>query len=447
MPEKIKIHLSFMIGLICSLAVSQTAASTDLLTIIEHAEDNDVEYREIQYLTKASATQVPLAKSALFLPKIRLSASKRQVGQDITLNQAFGAGGKTNFTATSYRINLTQPVYHHDKIIDLFQSKKILKKAQLELVEAHQDLIYRATENYFNVLSSKDKLKFAHSELLSLQGQLERAKQRFDVGLIAITDVQEATAGYDRAFARKIQAQNEVQNAMESLRKVTGSYYEEIAPLGDSFQLKKATPDNIKEWADRAIVGNLKVALANTDVQIQKDEIKKVKAKYFPSIDIVGGHGMNKQGGRFGSSEIDQTDIGLELSVPIFLGGEVIFNSKKEKQKYKAALSKLESLQRSAIKDARESFLGIETQMSLVGAFGRSVISAETSLESIKAGFQVGTRTTIDIVDAESVLSQARRDLQLAKYNYILSSFKLKRAVGSLNSEDVGNINNWLVIN
>ena len=439
-----KTWLIYLAFCICSFSNNSSANAVNIAQILNIAEERDPRYGKAQNEAKSVASLVPQARSKLFLPHLGILGSKKQIGQDIQLNEAFGAGGKTNYVSTQYRINLTQPIYHHDRIINLSQAKKRFKKAQLSVIAAHQELIFRVAEKYFNLLSASDELFFAQSEAASLEGQFGRAQQRFDVGLIAITDVQEAEAGYDRAKAQEIKAINLIENAVGSLREITGKYYRNISPLGSKLPLATPDPLDIDQWTDKAIDGNLELKQARIETEIQKKEVSKVRSKYLPTVDIVGGHSFNKQGGRFGSSEIDSTDIGLELSMPLFLGGEVFFKSREEKFKYVASLNELERVQRKVEKEVRDAYLGVMNQVSLVNAYDKAVTSARSSLESTRAGFKVGNRTTIDIVDAESILSQAKRDYSKAKYEYIIETLKLKQVTGSLGMADINYVNGWL---
>ncbi len=429
---------------IYSISSYSSAYALDMLQIFNIAEKRDPRYSKAQNEAKSIASLVPQARASLFLPHLGISGSKKQTGQDIQLNEAFGAGGKTNFVSTQYRINLTQPIYHHDRIINLSQAKKRFKRAQLSVIAAHQELIFRVAEKYFNLLSASDELYFAQSETASLEGQLGRAQQRFDVGLIAITDVQEAEAGFDRARAQEIRAINRIENAVGSLREITGEYYRTISPLGSNLPLVTPDPPDIDRWTDRAIDGNLELKQARIETEIQKKEISKARSRYLPTVDIVGGHSFSEQGGRFGSSETDSTEIGVEVSMPLFLGGEVFFKSREEKFRYVASLNELERVQRKVEKEVRDAYLGVMNQVSLVNAYGKAVTSARSSLESTRAGFKVGNRTTIDIVDAESILSQAKRDYSKAKYEYIIETLKLKQVTGSLGMTDINYVNGWL---
>ena len=190
---------------------------------------------------------------------------------------------------------------------------------------------------------------------------------------------------------------------MGSLREITGEYHRNISSLGSDLPLVTPEPPDIERWTDKALDGNLELKQARIETEVQKKEISKARSRYLPTIDIVGGHSFNKQGGRFGSSETDSTDIGLEVSMPLFLGGEVFFKSREEKFKYVASLNEIERIQRKVEKDVRDAYLGVINQVSLVNAYGKAVTSARSSLESTRAGFKVGNRTTIDIVDAESI--------------------------------------------
>ena len=439
------IWLIYLAVCIFSLLNNSSAYSVDIVQILNIAEERDPRYTKVQNQAKSVASMVPHARAKLFLPHLGISGSKKQIGQDIQLNEAFGAGGKTNYVSTQYRINLTQPIYHHDRIINLSQAKKRFKKAQLSVIAAHQELIFRVARKYFDLLSASDELHFAQSESASLNGQFGRAQQRFEVGLIAITDVQEAEAGYDRARAQEIKAANQIENALGSLREITGEYYRAIAPLGSKLPLVTPEPPDIDLWTEKAIDGNLDLKQARIEAEIQKKEILKVRSKYLPTVDIVGAHSFSKQGGRFGSSEIDSTDIGVELSVPLFLGGEVFFKSREEKFKYVASLNEVERIQRKVEKEVRDAYLGVMNQVSLVNAYEKAMTSARSSLESTRAGFKVGNRTTIDIVDAESILSQAKRDYSKAKYEYIIETLKLKQVTGSLGMTDLAYVNGWLL--
>ena len=433
-----------LVGFTLAFAGSICDARNDLLSILEIAEQMDPEYREAQAQALSVAENVPQAKAALFLPTLSFSTGTARVRQDIENASTFGTGGRISFATENYRIDLSQPIYHHDRFIALKQADKRLQQAQLEVLAARQELMIRVSERYFDVLAARDNLDFAQAEKESLLRQLEQAQQRFDVGLIAITDVQEAQAGYDRALASEISALNQVENTNEALREVTESYHIDLAPLGDTLPLVVPEPIDIEAWTQTALTKNLELTAAELASQIARDEIQMQHAQHFPTLDVTGGHGWNKQGGRFGSTSVTQGDIGIELNLPIFEGGRTVSRTRQAEHDHRVALERLEQTHRAVYRQTREAYLGVVSQISSVKALRQAVISSETALESTRAGFEVGTRTAIDVVAAERGLSQARRDYARSRYDYILETLRLKQAAGSLRPEDIAIANSWL---
>lgn len=424
---------------------SASATAVDLLAVLEQAEVTDPQYREAQANALAAAEGIPQARAALWLPTLRFNGGTTRVKQDITLEDAFGAGGKTAFTTRQFLLTLNQPVYNYARYVELGQADKRLQQAQYELDFARQALIVRVAERYFDVLAAQDNLDFATAEKQSLEGQLEQAQQRFEVGLIAITDVQEAQAGYDRALASEIVATNELDNAREALRETTEVYYDELSTLGESIKLTPPDPAAIEQWTETALAQNLEIAAAQTESDIAYEEIRLQNAGHMPTVDIIGNHGYNKQGGRFGSSEVTQSDIGIELNVPIYEGGRVVSRTREARHRYTAAVERLEQARRAVFRETRQAYLGVIAQISTVKALRQAVISSKTAVDSTRAGFEVGTRTAVDVVDAERGLFQARRDFSRARYNYILDILRLKHAAGTLVEEDLAIANSWLV--
>ena len=421
-----------------------THAQSDLSTILELAEQTDPLYREAQANALSVAEGIPQARAELFFPSISFSTGLAKVDQDIELSQGVGAGGAIDFTTRNFRVDVTQPIYHWDRFVALQQADKRLQQSQLELLAARQDLMIRVSERYFDVLAAADNLAFARAEKQSLHSQLEQAKQRFEVGIIAITDVQEAQAGFDRATAAEIRASNDVENANEALREVTETYHTDLAPLGDGMPLVVPEPTDIEAWTEAAVGNNLSLGAAQLATDIAHQEIRRQNSQHMPTIDIVGGHGYNEQGGRFGGSSSTQSDIGVQLNVLLFEGGRVVSQTRQATHDHAAALERLQQTRRSIYRQSREAYLGVVAQISSVKALKQAVISSETALESTRAGFEVGTRTAIDVVAAERGLSEAKRNYARARYDYILETLRLKQAAGSLQPEDIAIANSWL---
>lgn len=433
-----------LLGALSACLTMPAAARTDLLGALEAAEESDPLYREAQASALATAEGIPQAKAALWLPNLSFTGSITGIDQSFS---GFSLGGSNNasFVGKDYRINLQQPVYHHDRYVALRQADKRLEQAQYEVLAARQDLMLRVAERYFNQLAAHDSLEFAKAESESLRSQLDQARQRFEVGLIAITDVQEAQAGFDRAQAAQIGAENDIQNANEALREVTANYDLDLAPLGLDLPLVVPEPQDIERWTSTALEQNLSLTAARIAADIDHEEIRRQYAGHVPSLDIVGGHSFNKSGGRFGDASVRQNEIGIQLTVPIYEGGQVVSRTRAAERQSEASLERLEQTRRAVHRETREAYLGVLTRISSVKALAQAVVSSQTALDSTRAGFEVGTRTAVDVVAAERLLYQSKRDYARARYDYIIQTLRLKKAAGSLAPQDLAAANAWLV--
>lgn len=428
-------------------ASSVPALAENLVDVFKLAEEKDPQYRSVQAAYRAVQEGKPQARALAFLPSIDVTASVGFNEQTITqaAGSQFGGTGTFRFQSHDYSLNLTQPIFHYDRYAALEQADQRIKQAEIDLSAELQDLSVRVAERYFDVLAAIDELEFALAEKKALERQLEQAKQRFEVGLIAVTDVQEAQAGYDRALADEIQASNQLDISREALREITGQYHQQVAALAQDVPLIKPEPVDVEKWTQKALEGNLRLASANTAAGIAQEEIKRQAAGHAPTLDLVGSHGMSSTGGRFGDVEIEQNQVALQLNVPIYQGGLVNSRTREAEHRHTEALEKLEQQRRAAHRDTRDSFLNVISGISRVTALKQAVVSNETAVQATTAGFEVGTRTAVDVVTSERNLFAARRDLARARYDYVLHTLRLKRAVGSLSVQDLVKVNEWLM--
>ncbi len=424
------------------------APAADLLSLFQLAEQRDPVLKGAQAGLRATLEAFPQARAGL-LPSVGITANVARNFQQVTEVtapagvDAFGSGDFT-FTSGGYSLNVTQPLYHRDRFIRLKQADSRIRQAQHEIDAVYQELIVRLAERYFALLGAADNLAFAGAELTALRRQLEETRQRFEVGLIAITDVEEAQAGYDLSLAQEIEAQNLLDDAREALHEVIGEEPGAIAKLREQIPLLSPEPADIAAWADRALVQNLRVAAASAAVDTAREEIDRQAAGHFPTLDLVGSHGFDTTGGRFGNVEIDGTAIGLELAVPIFSGGAVVSQTREAAERHQQAIEQMEQARRESYRRTRVAFLGVMAGISRIKALKQAVQSSEVSVSSTQAGLEVGTRTAVDVVVTERALFGARRDYARARYNYLLDTLRLKFAAGTLTSGDLAAVNGFL---
>ena len=427
-----------------SLLLSMNSFGVDLTHVYKLAESNDQEYLQALATHRVVLESRPQALSQL-LPSINLSADTTRNDQDISSGgAAVGSSGEVNFNSRGYRLSVTQPLFRRDRMIALDQADSEIKQAEVELIQAQQELIIRIAERYFDILANIDSLEFAQAEVKSLSRQLEQANQRFEVGLSAITDVHEAQAGYDLAVAQEIQALNAIDNAQEAMRELTGEYITEFDTLGEAMALVSPEPQAIESWTQLSLDQNLGIIASRHAAETARKEVKRQSAGHLPTLDLVAAETYDSSGGRFGSTKQHATSIGLELNIPIYSGGLVSSQTREAHENYNIAMYSLERARRSAQRSTREAYLGVISGISRVKALKQAVVSSETALEATEAGFEVGTRTAVDVVASQRTTSEARRNYSQSKYDYLIDTLSLKQAAGTLSTEDLKLINAWL---
>ncbi len=432
------------LALLIALLPAAPVGALDLLAVYELARASDPQYRQAEAANRATLEQRPQAISQL-LPSVRLRADSVSNKQEIGAGGFNLAGGnEVSFNSHGYSLRLNQPIFRWERWLDLKQADSRIAQADAELSVALQELMLRVAETYFNVLAAQDSLAFAQAEERSLSRRLDQARQRFEVGLTAITDVQEAQAGFDRAVAQAIAAENNVANAREAAREITGEYISAFAGLSAEPPLLRPEPADIEAWTGIALQQNLAVIAGRAAVETARQEVKRQGAGHLPTLDLLASRNYNKSGGRFGANKVHSTTVGVELNVPIFQGGLVSSRKRAAQQRLQEQLQGLEQARRRAQRSTREAYLGVISGISQVEALKQVVVSSETALQATLAGFEVGTRTAVDVVAAERVSSQARRDYARAKYDYLIDTLRLKRAAGTLSAADLQHVNQWL---
>ena len=412
----------------------------DVYTIAK-VKDTDIRQAEANYHATVQAR--PIARAAL-LPQISLSAETSDNTLE-TEGQTFGvAGADVDFNSHGYSLRLTQTLYNHQFYVQLRQAKNTVAKAQVELDNSKQDLILRVTELYFNVLAAEDDLKFATAEKDAINRQREQAENRFEVGLIPITDVKEAQSSYDRAVAREIDAQIALELAIDALAVVTGERINELKSLSQRMQLLRPDPDSVTDWIDTALNKNLMLLINEFDTKIAKQEIKRNQSRHLPTLDIVATYNDSDSGGLTGSRKTEDSRVGLELNFPIFEGGRTYYQTKESEYLYQAAIQTNEKIRRETTRDTRDAYHNVVAGVSRVNAFNKAVESAEVAADATQAGFEVGTRTSVDVLLALRTVFQAQRDYSRSRYDYLIDTLRLKRSAGTLSADDLLQIDGWL---
>ncbi len=430
-------------SIIIFLSVSSPVLyAQDLLEIYELALQHD------PVLKQSHASQLAIGESrnqsvANFLPNV--SATGINNFNRLNNNRpTYQGSGIQKYLDQSLSVNLTQPLFHWEHWIELSQADNQIAQAEADYQTELQKLMVKIADAYFNVLSAEDNLEFTRSEKQAIARQLEQAKQRYDIGLSDITEVREAQAAFDRATATEIEASNEVDNQKEALSEIIGEQDIELNNLGETLPLVRPEPDNITAWSDVAEVNNFSIISAFNQLEFSRKAIGLQRSGHLPQLDLVASFGKFDTSSQFGLQG-DTELVGVRLNVPLYEGGAVNSRTQQASYKYEQAKEFLTAAKRAVKRQVKDAYRGITTSISRVDALKTAVSSAEIAVQSTEAGFDVGVRTLVEVLDAQRDLYRAKRDYSRTRYDYLLNSIKLKQASSSLSQEDLEQINRLLI--
>lgn len=424
------------------------AQANDLQTIYEQARQTDPEYQAAVAAFQAERFAKPLAFSAL-LPQADAGARYTRQRQRVLENTGdFPRPAKTIFNSFGFSVQLIQPLFRMDAFLNLGTAELQVLRASLELQLAEQQLLLRAAQAYFVYLSAAARQRAAEAEQQAVALQLEQNQERFDVGLIPVTDVRETQARSDLAEANLILARQELANARDELRAITGQgVVGELPDLRADLPLVLPPADGLEPAAVAATTDNLTVQLARVDEQLAAREVKRLRSQHLPTLDLVGEYQLNDDtdsDSTFGGIRSDNSVIGLQLSLPLSTGGRITLQTRQALKREEQAAAITEQRRRQTDRDLRAAWRGVIAGARRVEALRLAVRSAETALEATEAGLEVGTRTTVDVLNAQRELFRARTDLAQARYDYVLQGLQLGFAGGKLVPDDLLRLNEQL---
>ena len=304
----------------------------------------------------------------------------------------------------------------------------------------------RTTSAYFDVLKAYDDVEFAVAEKAAIARQLEQTKQRFEVGLSAITDVHEAQAEYDLSVANEITLRNALESAYQGLRQITGQDHRTLNVLDTGrFAPAIPAPASATGWYKLAEESSLALARAKVQTDIAKEQIDLAETGHYPTLDLVAGTQYSDTDAQMTSTDATDASIGLQLNVPIYSGGGVSSAVKQAQHQYVAASEVLNETQRSVYRNTLDSFNTLSAATSAIRAYEQTVVSRQSALDATTAGFEVGTRTIVDVLDSTRALYDAKRNLSGARYAFVVAVFRLKLAAGTLTENDLVDVNKALM--
>ncbi|MFM7396474.1 MAG: TolC family outer membrane protein [Gammaproteobacteria bacterium] len=456
----------FLILAIGMLVAASAAPAEDLKAVYERALANDPQIREADALRRAARESRPQAWAAI-LPQISGSASRTKSdttstgqfpqeqrlpsGQTVVLN--FLSASVSEPETDRWSLDLRQSLISWDNWVLIKRASRQVAQAEADFQAAEQQLVLRVSEAYFNVLAAQDAVEAQTSALEAISRQLEQAEKRFEVGLIAITDVQEARAARDSAAAAVIAAKRQLASTEELLREITAEKYAKLAKPGDTMPLKSPDPADEALWVERSMEQNLALVSSRLAADIARDNVRAAFGGHLPELDLVASKSkvettspINFVSGNTGTRLADTEDESytLQVTMPIFSGGAAQSRVRQSEFQWRAARERLTRVSRQTERQARDAYLGVISEISRVNALRQALESNQTALKATEAGYEVGTRTAVDVLEARRSLAVAQTNYSRSRYDYILNVMRLRLASGTLDRGTLEEVNGWL---
>jgi len=431
--------------LIASLIwVANGAMAVDLVESLHAAKSFDATYLAAQQALRAGQEKTEQAR-ALLLPKVTLSGNTGYSWTDyaaVSPSSSYNKQGETY----GYGISASQPVYRADNRANADQLKLQAQLAENQYRMAEQDLILRLAKAYFDVQTAQEKMQVIAAQKEAITQQLALARKSFEVGTATITDTDEAQTRYDAVLSQEIAASNDLAIRQQVFSLLTALDPENLAPIGDRQPTTSPESATLSEWSAIAQTNNYSLMSQQLNLDIAKREIDKYRAEASPSLDLVAKYNDKWDPARTtGKDRTGSGSIELQLSIPLYTGGNRSSQLREAIAKEDAQRNNVEAMRRNVIQSTQSAFLGVKNGAAQIRALQQALISSKSLVDSTTLGQEVGVRTTIDVLNAQQQYYSTRYDLMVARYNYLYARLQLKAVAGDLAENDIQEINEWLI--
>ena len=419
----------------------------NLLDIYKMALENDAQIAAAEASMKATQEFANQNRSNL-LPTLILSANTQY---NKTKRDLYEGGERSDdFNSHGWGATLTQPIFNMDSWFSYDQAKSLGNQASAVFANAQQDLILRVAESYFNVLRAEDSLLTAKAQEKALKQQLDQARERYNVGLIAETDVLDARSAYDNARVDRIQAGNQVSVSYEDLRTIVNQDVARIAQLEKSMPVNPPTPNDPQEWANIALTNNLELKAVREGVTAAEAKVRASKSGFAPTLNAFASYSYNATNSDVArasdtfTGDGKDTVFGLQFELPIISGGATSSLSRQSSYQLQEAQKNYDQQLRVTNASTRNLLRTTKSDVAKVNANCQVIISSESALKATQSGYEVGTRNITDVLDSQQKLYISISNYLNARYGFIVNTLRLKKAAGTLSPADLEALNRWM---
>ncbi|MFP4445179.1 MAG: TolC family outer membrane protein [Desulfosudaceae bacterium] len=432
--------------LVCFTAFPGGLYAADLADVFSLALENDPRFVGTRYERDAEKESLRQAWAGV-LPILSAQGVYKETDQEIISsdNEVYGSGS-SDFPTTEYTLSLTQPLFNFASLVKINSARARLKGADFELAAARQELVVRAATAYFGVLGARDRLQVTGTEEAAVSRHYELVNEKFSRRLSTRTEYYDAKARLAEVRTKRLAAESDLEDARQALEEIIGVPVDSLAPLRQELPLISPDPAESEAWIRAAIEQNPALEAMRRKVKAARQEIRHQRAGHYPSLDLEANYNWRETDGTLfgGGSEVETTDLAVELTVPLYQGGVVSSRTREAAHLMHSARQEEVRQTRALEREARAAFYGVGNAIERVRSLGEAVEAQRLALEGKKEGYRSGLFTILAVLDAERDLSLARQNYAMARYEYILNSLILKKTAGTLSDDDIAAVNGWL---
>ena len=438
-----------LIAFLLPTALLADEKQQSLLDIYHQALAHDPTLASALSANKAAQEIIEQGK-ALYRPTVNFNANANTTQSHIRYLSGTPSPGSTNFENFNAAIEARQPIYRKQNLVEMDQAATQVSLADKQYHLSQQNLILRSTQAYFDVLIAQDKIALINAQKVAILSQLDQAKATFEVGTATITDVNEAQARYDLIIAQEIAAVNEFEIAKRSIEAITGELPTKLATVKPDIQVTQLS-QNMQDWQQVGLQNNLNIQIQQDALKLAEQEVEHANAGHLPTLDAVASLSDNYSNGSpsvFSTgNDLKSATIGLQLQIPLYAGGAISSKARQAVLNKQKAQDDVDIARRNTDLETQRAYLNLGTTIAQVKALEQALTSSKSQLDSTKLGYEVGVRTSVDVLNAQQQLFSAKRDLLQARYSYLVNIIRLKAASGLVSELDLQDINQQLVLN
>ena len=422
------------------------ASAMTLMEAYEAALANDSVYRSAQHENEAGQQYKEIGRANL-LPNISASYAYSRNNSEIEISGAGPTRSENrNYNSKNAIIQLRQPIINMEGWARFHQGNAQSNLSAMKFEGQRQELISRFFVLFSSANYAKDVVAFSEVEKDSIKKQEEANKLMSQRGEGTKTALIESQAKLSLTEAQLIEAQQSLADAQSALAVMIGKEVTILDRLVDTFEVLPIESEDFSTWTNIALKNNPEILTQQQGVEIAKQEVKRNRAGHMPRLDVLASVSKTESDttSTF-NQDINTNSIGLQLNIPLYSGGSVDASTLQAEANYKKAQDDLESKTNEVLLELRKQHTALKTGLLKIEALKQSVASSDLLVAATKKSLVGGVRTNLDVLDARSQLYGAKRDLALAKYNYMVSYLNLKKSAGVLSVADLEKLSTYFV--